>query len=204
VALSRKFEDSALEDTVFTSSHGGIVETYILLPSGRFLRQSEEVRDSSFLRSLQRTPFARYIWLDRWLFFIRLPDTPVTPGHQWAVEEQDTIAGQDAYSRGQSVHHLKATNTLEALVDTLGKRCARIRMSIDSLTLRSTVKQEGWGTITSNGSGQGSTLAYVEVGTGMPVLVTHTLQLELTLTIAGEVELLGSVTTTTSSLFRRR
>lgn len=204
VALSRKFEDSALEDTAFTSSSGGIVVTYILLPSGQLLTQSEDVRDSSFLLSLERTAFARRDWLNKPLFLVRLPDTLVMPGHQWRVEEQDTLASEDENARGQSIRHLKATNTLEALVDTLGKRCARIRTAIESLTLRSTLEQRGLGTVIGDGSGQGSALAYVEVGTGMPVLVTRTLQLESTITIVGQVELLGSVTVKESSLLRRR
>jgi len=205
VALSRKFEDTALEDTVFTSSHGGIVVTYILLPSGRLLTQSEDVRDSSFLLSLYRTPFAwRGDWLNKPLLLVRLPDTLVMPGHQWTVEERDTLVSEDENARGRSIRHLKATNTLEALVDTLGKHCARIRTAIESFTLRSTVEQKGWGTVTGDGSGQGSALAYVEVGTGMPVIVTRALQLELTTTVVGQVELLGSVTVKASSLLRHR
>lgn len=60
------------------------------------------------------------------------------------------------------------------------------------------------GTITYETSGHGNELVYVELATGMPLLGTHTLQLESTGHSAGAWESLCSISVTVIRSIRRR
>jgi hypothetical protein len=123
---------------------------------------------------------------------IEFPAKPITVGESWEIAHTDTL---DPSGRGSSVRSAKATYRLEALVDTLGTRCARIRsttqfeFSVQQQTQYGTVSL----TVSVQGTGTARGVAYVEVKSGFLVARQEDSETQMEMAFSGQIETVGSM-----------
>jgi hypothetical protein len=119
---------------------------------------------------------------------IEFPAKPITVGESWEIAHTDTL---DPSGRGSSVRSAKATYRLEALVDTLGTRCARIRSTTQFEF--SVQQQTQYGTVSAQGTGTAQGVAYVEVKSGFLVARQEDLETQMEMAFSGQIETVGSM-----------
>ncbi len=119
---------------------------------------------------------------------IEFPAKPIKVGESWEITHTDTL---DRSTMGSSVRSAKATYRLEALVDTLGTRCARIR-SITQFEF-SAQRQTQYGTVSVQGTGTGQGVAYVEVESGFLVARHEDSETQMEIAFSGQMEMVGSM-----------
>jgi hypothetical protein len=178
-------------DTVISSPTGRRI-TVTFTPSGELLSQKTEILDSAF--SVSDWFHSRPLWL------VSFPGKAVAPGDQWEWSKRDTSESDAQESR-------RTRYTLEAVVDTLGYRCARIRSETwlegrMPLQFGSTQSEALKGTHQYQITGTGIT--YVELATGLPVLALMRMDHEGSLAMTGQIEFLGSLEMTMQVQLRRR
>jgi hypothetical protein len=123
---------------------------------------------------------------------IEFPAKPITVGESWEIAHTDTL---DPSGKGSSVRSAKATYRLEALVDTLGTRCARIRsttqfeFSVQQQIQYGTV----YGTVSVQGTGTARGVAYVEVKSGFLVARQEDSETQMEMAFSGQIETVGSM-----------
>jgi hypothetical protein len=119
---------------------------------------------------------------------IEFPAKPITVGESWEIAHTDTL---DPSGKGSSVRSAKATYRLEALVDTLGTRCARIRSSTQFEF--SVQQQTQYGTVSVQGTGTAQGVAYVEVKSGFLVARQEDSESQMEMAFSGQIEIVGSM-----------
>ncbi|MCS6966234.1 MAG: hypothetical protein NZ473_05660 [Candidatus Kapabacteria bacterium] len=192
LSLSMKAEGVGfIYDTVFSSPQG-IATTYIFSPSGRLLSVERRVADSSFWSSVASAPLGRDMFrggqrrLLTW--FLPLPDRAISVGHTWTEERHDTTRDEQQ----TSIYRASLSHTLEAVVDTLGYRCARIRSELRSLNSHLTARTQ-FGQISTEMTGSGVTITYAPLSQGVPIFQRGRLQMEGSFALGGQVEALGTI-----------
>jgi hypothetical protein len=119
---------------------------------------------------------------------IEFPAKPITVGESWEIAHTDTL---DRSGKGSSVRSAKATYRLEALVDTLGTRCARIRSTTQFEF--SVQQQTQYGTVSVQGTGTARGVAYVEVKSGFLVARQEDSESQMEMAFSGQIEMVGSM-----------
>jgi hypothetical protein len=119
---------------------------------------------------------------------IEFPAKPITVGESWEIAHTDTL---DPSGKGSSVRSAKATYRLEALVDTLGTRCARIRSTTQFEF--SVQQQTQYGTVSVQGTGTARGVAYVEVKSGFLVARQEDSETQMEMAFSGQIEMVGSM-----------
>lgn len=119
---------------------------------------------------------------------IEFPAKPITVGESWEIAHTDTL---DPSGKGSSVRSAKATYRLEALVDTLGTRCARIRSTTQFEF--SVQQQTQYGTVSVQGTGTARGVAYVEVKSGFLVARQEDSESQMEMALSGQIEMVGSM-----------
>jgi hypothetical protein len=119
---------------------------------------------------------------------IEFPAKPITVGESWEIAHTDTL---DRSGKGSSVRSAKATYRLEALVDTLGTRCARIRSTTQFEF--SVQQQTQYGTVSVQGTGTARGVAYVEVKSGFLVARQEDSETQMEMALSGQIEMVGSM-----------
>ena len=119
---------------------------------------------------------------------IEFPAKPITVGESWEIAHTDTL---DRSGKGSSVRSAKATYRLEALVDTLGTRCARIRSTTQFEF--SVQQQTQYGTVSVQGTGTARGVAYVEVKSGFLVARQEDSESQMEMALSGQIEMVGSM-----------
>ncbi|MCS7177565.1 MAG: hypothetical protein NZ960_08170 [Candidatus Kapabacteria bacterium] len=203
LSISMKAKDVGLiYDTVFSSPQG-IATTYTLSPSGQLLSVERRVADSSFWSSVGSAPLGRDMFrgsrrrLLTW--FLPLPDRAISVGHTWTEEGHDTTRDEQQ----TSIYRVSLSHTLEAVVDTLGHRCARIRSELRSLNIHLTARTQ-FGQISTEMTGSGVTITYAPLSRGVPIFQRGRLQLEGSFAFGGQAEALGTTEQTMEVVLRQR
>jgi hypothetical protein len=119
---------------------------------------------------------------------IEFPAKPITVGESWEIAHTDTL---DRSGKGSSVRSAKATYRLEALVDTLGTRCARIRSTTQFEF--SVQQQTQYGTVSVQGTGTARGVAYVEVKSGFLVARQENSESQMEMALSGQIKMVGSM-----------
>lgn len=173
------------------------VSVYALSPSGQLYSVHQESTDTtpSSPFTIRIVPSHQQLALWR----LPLPKTAIPVGHRWTAEEQDTTTQNNQ----QLIVSAQTAYTLEAIVDTLGHRCARIRTERSNITLRGKGQTE-YGNFSLEGSGRSQGLVYIELSTGFPVVRTEKVDMELTFAMQGQVELLSTSSRSSQLVLQRR
>jgi hypothetical protein len=188
-------------DTVVTAPLG-IVFHHTISRSGKLLGSTQESVDSSLLRAVGTGFIGGGFGLGGRrlaLWLLSFPEQSVPIGHQWTSEQRDTTQ-QD---KQQTVRYLQVTHTVETVLDTAGYRCARIRSRIDTLAFASSFQTQ-YGSGTVQGSGSGNAVTYVDLGTGLPLFYRGQMEMEMTMSMSGQIELAGTIEQTLLTELRRR
>ncbi|GEM_PF-1187443 len=173
------------------------VFVYALSPSGQLYSVHQERTDTgrAFIVLGEILPRQHHLSLWRLSF----PKTAIPVGHQWTEEERDTVTEKHR----KLITSAQVTYTLEAIVDTLQYRCARIRTERSNITLRGGGQME-FGNLSLEGSGRSQGLVYIELNTGFPVVRMEREDMELNFALQGQVELLGTTSQSFQILLQRR
>jgi len=118
---------------------------------------------------------------------IEFPAKPIRMGESWEITHTDSL---ERSGRGSSVRIAKATYRLEAVLDTMGTRCARIRSTTQFEF--SIQQQSEYGTVNVQGSGTSQGLAYVEVESGFLVARHETSEAQMEMAFSGQIDMVGS------------
>jgi len=125
---------------------------------------------------------------------IEFPAKPITVGESWEIAHTDTL---DRSGKGSSVRSAKATYRLEALVDTLGTRCARIRSTTQfEFSVQQQIQygtETQYGTVSVQGTGTARGVAYVEVKSGFLVARQEDSESQMEMAFSGQIEMVGSM-----------
>ena len=125
---------------------------------------------------------------------IEFPAKPITVGESWEIAHTDTL---DPSGKGSSVRSAKATYRLEALVDTLGTRCARIRSTTQfEFSVQQQIQygtETQYGTVSVQGTGTARGVAYVEVKSGFLVARQEDSETQMEMAFSGQIEMVGSM-----------
>ncbi len=173
----------------------GTEKLVALSHSGRLYRTPQTQSDDSPTRLLSGSISLFESFLG-WV--IPFPTEPMAIGEQWSNEHQDTVQ----HKSNLTVSSRRATYILEALVDTLGHRCARIRMTAD-VAVKFT-GQSDIGALAYETTGRSQGISYVELATGFPLVLTEDIAMEGTMAIRGQIELMGTLEQNMRTLVQRR
>ncbi|MCS6966233.1 MAG: hypothetical protein NZ473_05655 [Candidatus Kapabacteria bacterium] len=202
LAISVRSEEARYAwDTVYASPQA-IEITHTLIPHRGPVSATLNVRDSLLWRSLDFVEGSKRFLSNRrrWLsWFLPYPAEAIPVGHTWSQAWRDSVQREG----GWAFWSANVRHTLEAIVDTLGHRCARIRSEIDSLKL-SSKQRTAFGEDSEERSGRGSMLTYVQLSTGLPLARQGSLDTEGSFVITGQAELLGTFEERMEMQLRRR
>ncbi|MCX7929440.1 MAG: hypothetical protein N2663_01790 [Chlorobi bacterium] len=116
----------------------------------------------------------------RMRLLVEFPDTPLAPGTQWTRTISDTIT---AGVVGQNIATtMDLRYTFDGLLDTLGRRCAVVRVESVRYLLSGTAEQMGM-TMGISGDGVYSARYLLEVESGMPLVIETLAQLDQRMTL---------------------
>ncbi len=118
---------------------------------------------------------------------IEFPAKPIRVGESWDITHTDSL---ERSGRGSSVRTAKVTYRLEAVLDTLGTRCARIRSTTQFEF--SIQQQSEYGTVHAQGTGTSQGLAYVELESGFVVVRHETSEAQMEMAFSGQIDMVGS------------
>lgn len=116
----------------------------------------------------------------RMRFIVEFPDKPLTPGTQWTQTLTDTV--QMPLGSQQVVTTMDLSYTFEGMLDTLGKRCAVVRVESTRYLISGTAEQMGT-SVGISGDGALSARYLIEVESGMPLLIETSAQLDQRMTL---------------------
>lgn len=111
----------------------------------------------------------------RMRLLIEFPSGILTPGQEWSHSFRDTVAA--GIVAQQIITTMDVRYTYEGLLDTLGRRCAVVRMESTRYVLDGTVEQTG-SSISLNGDGIVTGRYLIEVQSGLPLLIEMNAQLD--------------------------
>ncbi|MEN3027521.1 MAG: hypothetical protein ABDH31_07465 [Chlorobiota bacterium] len=194
-------EGARSTDTI--ASPRGVEITHTLTLHGGPVSATSNVRDSLLWRWLGFEEGGRSIMINRrrWpSWFFSYPAQAIPVGHTWSEVWRDSIQREDE----QTVWSANVRHTLEAVVDTLGHRCARIRSEIDSLKLSSKARTDFGDDFSMELSGRGVALTYVQLSNGLPLAQQESLDVEGGFVVSGQAEVFETFEERTRIQLRRR
>jgi hypothetical protein len=113
--------------------------------------------------------------------FIEFPEKELKPGDTWKVEMNDTTSPMGGVMLMNGV----VTYTFQAVVDTLGKKCARIALVMDEGTVEMDMNVQG-----SSMSGDGDMymdgVSYVELENGMTLHSVMKQDMDVRMAVTGQ------------------
>lgn len=112
--------------------------------------------------------------------FFQFPETEVSKGTEWTtvIDRNQEVPGGAMTMTGTLKH------TVEAMVDTLGRACVRIRSKSQKMSVKMNMKMQGM-SISGEGDGDQSAVTYVDVKTGANIVNLSTVDFSLNLAISG-------------------
>lgn len=113
-------------------------------------------------------------------FILEFPDRPLEPGAQWTQTVSDTIDLPLGSQRVVATMDLR--HTFEGMLDTLGRRCAVVRVESTRYLISGTAEQMGV-SVRISGDGALAVRYLFEVETGLPLLIETSAQLDQRMTL---------------------
>jgi hypothetical protein len=131
---------------------------------------------------------------------------PVFPGKELAVGETWTHETSDTMSRSQMPGSIQTKTTVkytfDGTVDTLGYRCARIKVNSTEMVMTGTMQAMGMDMFIE-GDGDLTGVMYVELSTGMQVIARTTTAMSTRMSMTGQGQAIVPITTETTTTLRR-
>lgn len=183
-----------VKDTTWIPSEGAAT-LYAFSPSGQLYWRRSEPADTAAEEWLGGE-LSTVVAFPQWL--LPLPAEAIPVGYRWESTRQDTAQ----LSRLSTIVSRRGQHVLEALVDTLGYRCARIQTTAELTT--TATGQTDFGSFSYEAKGRLHGTSYLELATGLPILNSEHIEEEGTMAIRGQVELIGTMERTTHYQLRRR
>lgn len=119
----------------------------------------------------------------RMRLLVEFPEGTLIPGQQWTRSYRDTVAA--GIVAQQIVTTMDVRYTYDGMLDTLGRRCAVVRMETTRYILDGTIEQMG-ASMTLSGDGIVTGRYLIEVQTGLPLLVEMNAQLDQRMRLEGQ------------------
>lgn len=116
----------------------------------------------------------------RMRLLVEFPNGPLTPGMQWTRSFSDTVTAGVVGQKIATTMDLRYT--FEGLLDTLGRRCAVVRVESTRYLLSGTAEQMGM-SMGISGDGILTSRYVVEVETGLPLVVETKAQIDQRMTL---------------------
>ncbi len=178
------------DTTVKKNDLDGASETVVTSLNGKVLRRESKAASANpgaggeqmIMRQLvgNRSPLRG--------LFMTFPDKPLVKGDEWTVATVDT-ADQ---GMGKVITSISLRYTFDSFLDTLGKKCGKVRLKSEKFVISGTLRQMGQ-ELNMDGDGVVNGVYIFEVANGMPVVMTNHTQIDQRITIGDGMEIPTSI-----------